>query len=102
MVGSAEMGAIHTYVELYARMFVDLTPHVALVCAEMADAHGNLYTGPNTEDDTKMTVEATADFRRIGMGYCEDQRGSSTNCPRVDGPGLVVDYVKVAHRPLTP
>ncbi len=29
-----DIGAIYTYVELYARMFIDLTPHVALVCAE--------------------------------------------------------------------
>ena len=28
--GKLEIGAIYTYVELYARMFVDLTPHVAL------------------------------------------------------------------------
>src|SRR5438105_2854164 len=45
-----EIGAIHTYVELYARMLLDLTPQVALVAAEMGDRHGNLYTGPNTED----------------------------------------------------
>jgi malonate decarboxylase alpha subunit len=43
-----ELGAIHTYIELYARMFVDLTPRVALVCAEQGDPQGNLYTGPNT------------------------------------------------------
>ena len=28
------IGAIHTYLELYARMLVDLTPHVALVVAD--------------------------------------------------------------------
>ncbi len=32
---------------------------VALVAAQAADAHGNLYTGPNTED-TPAIVEATA------------------------------------------
>src|SRR5215469_7403875 len=48
--GKLEIGAIHTYIELYARMFVDLTPQVALVCAEKADLAGNLYTGPNTEE----------------------------------------------------
>ena len=36
--GKLEIGAIYTYVELYARMFVDLTPQVALVCAAQADA----------------------------------------------------------------
>ncbi|HEV7819578.1 MAG TPA: malonate decarboxylase subunit alpha, partial [Burkholderiales bacterium] len=45
--GRLEIGSIYTYVELYARMFVDLSPHVALLCAEKADRHGNLYTGPN-------------------------------------------------------
>jgi malonate decarboxylase alpha subunit len=32
--GKLEIGAIHTYIELYARMFVDLTPQLVLVCAE--------------------------------------------------------------------
>ena len=48
--GAIEIGAIHTYLELFARYFVDLTPKVALIAAHAADAAGNLYTGPNTED----------------------------------------------------
>lgn len=48
--GAVTIGAIHTYIELYARMFTDLTPDVALLCASKADRDGNLYTGPNTED----------------------------------------------------
>jgi malonate decarboxylase alpha subunit len=32
-----ELGAIHTYLELFARYFVDLTPHVALIAAALAD-----------------------------------------------------------------
>src|SRR5205085_12596799 len=47
--GRIAIGAIHTYLELFARYFVDLTPRVALVAAQAADARGNLYTGPNTE-----------------------------------------------------
>src|SRR3712207_7527364 len=43
--GKLRVGAIHTYLELYARLFVDLIPTVALVAAEAADAEGNLYTG---------------------------------------------------------
>ncbi|KAF1020378.1 MAG: Acetyl-S-ACP:malonate ACP transferase [Paracidovorax wautersii] len=46
--GRLNIGAIHTYLELFARYFVDLTPKVALVAAQAADAEGNLYTGPNT------------------------------------------------------
>ncbi|HTB91794.1 MAG TPA: malonate decarboxylase subunit alpha, partial [Candidatus Sulfotelmatobacter sp.] len=57
--GKLSIGAIHTYVELYARLLVDLVPNVVLVCAEQADAEGNLYTGPNTED-TPVIVEAAA------------------------------------------
>jgi len=53
------IGAIHTYLELFARYFIDLTPRVALIAAQSADRHGNLYTGPNTED-TPVIVEATA------------------------------------------
>ena len=44
------IGAIHTYLELFGRYFVDLTPRVSLICAQSADRAGNLYTGPNTED----------------------------------------------------
>src|SRR6202453_5322218 len=36
-----EIGAIHTYVELYARLLLDLTPNVVLVCADQADHEGN-------------------------------------------------------------
>ena len=57
--GRIEIGAIHTYLELFARYFVDLSPKVALVAAQAADAQGNLYTGPNTED-TPVIAEATA------------------------------------------
>src|SRR5271155_5955189 len=48
--GKIELGAIHTYIELFARYFMDLTPNVALIAANQADRDGNLYTGPNTED----------------------------------------------------
>ena len=46
--GKIELGAVHTYLELFARYFIDLTPHVALIAAVSADREGNLYTGPNT------------------------------------------------------
>jgi len=93
--GQLEIGAIHTYVELYARMFVDLTPTVALLCAEKADRHGNLYTGPNTED-TPTIAEAAA-FRHgiviVQVNEIVDE------LPRVDIPGSWVDLVVQADRP---
>ncbi|GLU30943.1 malonate decarboxylase subunit alpha [Trinickia caryophylli] len=93
--GQLEVGAIHTYVELYARMFVDLTPRVALLCAEQADRHGNLYTGPNTED-TPTIAEAAA-FRHgiviVQVNEIVDE------LPRVDIPGSWVDVVVEADRP---
>jgi malonate decarboxylase alpha subunit len=93
--GQIELGAIHTYVELYARMFVDLNPRVALVCAEQGDAQGNLYTGPNTED-TPVIVEATA-FRN---GIVIAQVNSlADKLPRVDIPASWVDLIVVADRP---
>jgi malonate decarboxylase alpha subunit len=92
--GKLEIGAIYTYVELYARMFVDLTPRVALVCAERADAAGNLYTGPNTED-TPTIVEATA-FRH---GIVLAQVNEVGELPRVDIPASWVDLVVQADRP---
>jgi len=90
-----ELGSINTYVELYARMVIDLIPHVALVCAELGDANGNLYTGPNTED-TPTIVEATA----FGQGIVIAQVNSlEAELPRVDIPGSWVDLIVVADRP---
>src|ERR1700692_804508 len=81
--GSVKIGAIHTYLELYARMLVDLTPRVALVVADKADRHGNLYTGPNTED-TPMIVEAAA----FGGGVVVAQVNEIVaQLPRGDVPG---------------
>jgi hypothetical protein len=57
--GRINIGAIPTYIELFARYFIDLTPRVALIAAQAADHQGNLYTGANTED-TPAIVEATA------------------------------------------
>ena len=93
--GRLEVGAIHTYVELYARMLIDLQPDVALVCADKADAQGNLYTGPNTED-TPTIVEATAFRQGIVIAQVNEICGE---LPRVDIPGSWVDFVVVADRP---
>lgn len=41
--GTVEVGAIHTYVELYSRMFVDLIPNVVLLCAAQADRRKPLH-----------------------------------------------------------
>ena len=90
-----EIGAIHTYLELFGRYFIDLTPQVCLVAAQSADAAGNLYTGPNTED-TPAIVEATA-FRN-GIVIAQVNEVLDT-VPRVDIPGDWVDFVVCAPRP---
>jgi len=93
--GKLEIGAIHTYIELYARMFVDLMPDVALVCAEQADRQGNLFTGPNTEE-TPTIVEATA----FHDGVVVVQVNAIVDeLPRVDIPASWVDVVVTADRP---
>ncbi|MDB5840715.1 MAG: mdcA [Herminiimonas sp.] len=88
MAGKLNIGAIHTYLELFARYFVDLTPRVALVAAEAADRQGNLYTGPNTED-TPAIVEATA-FKN-GIVIAQVNRIADV-LPRVDIPAGWVDF----------
>jgi len=93
--GKVQIGAIYTYVELYARMFVDLTPNVALVCAEKADRAGNLYTGANTED-TPTIVEATAFRQGIVIAQVNE---IVDELPRVDIPGSWVDFVVPADKP---
>jgi malonate decarboxylase alpha subunit len=93
--GKIEIGSIHTYIELYARMFIDLTPHVALVCAAQADRAGNLYTGANTED-TPTIVEATAFRHGVVLAQVNEVVDEP---PRVDIPGSWVDLIVPADRP---
>lgn len=90
-----KIDVIHTYIELYARYFTDLTPHVALIAAESSDAQGNLYLGANTEE-TPIIVEATA-FRQ---GIVIAQVNAITDTlPRVDIPGGRIDYIIQAPSP---
>lgn len=93
--GVLEIGAIHTYVELYARLLVDLAPNVVLVCAEQADHEGNLYTGPNTED-TPVIVEAAAFHDAIVIVQVNE---IVQKLPRVDIPSSWVDVVVEGDRP---
>ncbi|MFZ6692972.1 malonate decarboxylase subunit alpha [Undibacterium sp. SXout20W] len=93
--GKLNIGAIHTYLELYARYFVDLTPRVALVAAQAADRHGNLYTGPNTED-TPPIVEATAFKSGIVIAQVNE---IVDVLPRIDIPADWVDFVVKAPTP---
>src|SRR3954465_1499332 len=95
--GRIAIGAIHTYLELFGRSFVDLTPRVSLVAAQAADAAGNLYTGPNTED-TPAIVEATAFSGGIVIAQVNE---IVETLPRVDIPAGWVDYVVLAPRPNT-
>ncbi|MQT14826.1 malonate decarboxylase subunit alpha [Segnochrobactrum spirostomi] len=93
--GQIELGAVHTYIELFARYFVDLTPNVALIAAVKADRDGNLYTGPNTED-TPTIVEATAFKSGIVVAQVNE---IVDRVPRVDIPADMIDFVIAADRP---
>jgi malonate decarboxylase alpha subunit len=90
-----ELGAIHTYLELFARYLIDLTPHVALIAAVSADRDGNLYTGPNTES-TPTIVEATS-FKG-GLVIAQVAKVVD-RVPRVDIPGDQVHFVVEAGKP---
>jgi malonate decarboxylase alpha subunit len=87
--GKIELGAVHTYLELFARYYIDLTPQVALIAAVSADRHGNLYTGPNTED-TPAIAEATV--FKDGVVIAQVNEIVDT-VPRVDIPGDWVNFV---------
>jgi malonate decarboxylase alpha subunit len=97
MVGKKQIriGAIHTYLELFSRYFVDLTPHVALVAAQSADTQGNLYTGPNTED-TPAIIEAAAFKNGIVIAQVNEL---VDKVPRVDIPGDWVNFVIPSPQP---
>lgn len=82
------IGSIHTYLELYGRYFIDLTPNVCLITAHAADCQGNLYTGANTED-TPAIIEATAFKSGIVIAQVNE---IVDKLPRVDVPADWVDF----------
>ncbi len=93
--GKIELGAVHTYLELFARYFIDLTPQVALIAAVSADREGNLYTGPNTED-TPTVVEATAFKDGVVIAQVNEL---VDKVPRVDIPADRVHFVIKSDKP---
>ncbi|WP_278552742.1 malonate decarboxylase subunit alpha [Companilactobacillus farciminis] len=93
--GTMEVGDIHTYLELYARLYVDLIPNVVLVAADKVDRNGNLYTGANTEE-TPAIVEAAAFKDGIVIVQANEV---VDKVPRVDIPGDWVDIVVPADEP---
>jgi malonate decarboxylase alpha subunit len=93
--GKIELGAVHTYLELSARYFIDLTPNVALIVAISADRDGNLYTGPNTED-TPTVVEATTFKDGVVIAQVNE---IVDKVPRVDIPGDRVNFVVKSDKP---
>ena len=95
--GKLRIGSIHTYLEMYGRMYVDLTPNVCLIAADRADMHGNLYTGYNTEE-TPMLCEAAAFKNGIVIAQV-NSIVEDGQLPRVDIPGNWVDYIVKADEP---
>ena len=93
--GQIQLGAVHTYLELFARYFIDLTPNVALIAAVSADRDGNLYTGPNTED-TPTIVEATSFKGGLVVAQVKE---IVDKVPRVDIPGDQIHFVVEAGKP---
>lgn len=87
--GRVELGAVHTYAELYARYFLDLQPRVALIAACAADGAGNLYTGGNTED-TPAIVEAAKCRQGLVIAQVNE---IARHLPRIDIPAGWVDYI---------
>ncbi|SDD87039.1 malonate decarboxylase alpha subunit [Cupriavidus sp. YR651] len=96
--GQLEVGAIHTYIELYARLYVDLTPQIVLIAGYKADRDGNLYTGASTED-TPALVEAAAFRDGIVIAQVNEIVDDPADLPRVDIPGSWIDYVVQADKP---
>ena len=96
--GALDIGAIHTYIELYARLYVDLAPQVVLVAAFKADRQGNLYTGASTED-TPALVEAAAFHDGIVIAQVNEIVDDVADLTRVDIPGSWVDFIVQADRP---
>lgn len=96
--GAIEIGDIHTYIELYSRLYMDLIPNVALIAAYSADKEGNLYTGPSTED-TPAIIEAAAFKNGIVIAQVNEIVEDTRDLKRVDIPGSWVDFIVQADKP---
>ena len=94
--GKFPVGAIHTYNELYARYYIDLTPRVALIAAAKADRKGNLYLAANTEE-TPAIVEPTAFSDGIVFAQVNE---IVDKLPRIDIPADQVDLIVQAPYPM--
>jgi len=90
------IGAIHTYNELYARYYLDLTPQVALIAAAKADREGNLFLAANSED-TPAIIEPTSSYSGVVVVQANE---IVDKLPRVDIPADQVDFVIEAPRPM--
>lgn len=93
--GKVKIGNFHTYLEIYARLFVDLIPNVCLVAADKADKDGNLFTGYSTEE-TPTLVEAAAFKSGIVIAQVNE---IVDTLPRTDIPGGWVDFIVKADKP---
>ncbi len=94
--GQFPIGAIHTYNELYARYYIDLTPRVALIAAAKADRAGNLFLAANTEE-TPAIVEPTAFYDGVVIAQVNE---IVDELPRIDIPTDQVDFVIEAPYPM--
>lgn len=95
--GTLKLGDIHTYLELFGRLFIDLIPDVVLVAADKSDREGNLYTGNNTEE-TPTIVEAAAFKDGIVIVQVNE---IVDELPRTDIPASWVDVIVQADKPYT-
>ena len=95
--GTVKVGAIHTYMELYGRYYVDLTPRVALVVGLQADKNGNLFTGGSTEDPPAIIEAVKA---RKGIVIAQVNK-IVDKLPRIDFSGDWVDFIVESPSPFT-
>ena len=96
--GLVDLGAIHTYAELYARTCIDLTPNIALICAEKTDLQGNLYMGPSSEDTVGL-IEASVHKDGIIIVQANEIVDDESQLERVDIPSGWVNFVVQAREP---
>lgn len=89
------IGAIHTYNEIYARYYLDLTPRVALIAAAQADREGNLFLEANSEESPAI-IEPTSSYSGVVIVQANK---IVDKLPRVDIPGDQVDFVIESPRP---
>ncbi len=83
----SEIGAIHTYIELYSRLYVDLSPNVALIVGYKADRKAHPVHPGRAPKIPRRWSKPPPSHDGIVIAQINELVDDECDLPRVDIPG---------------